>query len=203
VDGAPVTDLADPRPGRGLVDRFWHTWHAPRAAVRDEIDTGSEGRLVFYAMASSFVFTLASVAARALNPTAAVAGSWDAWVTTQVVVGTFFRPLALYGVAGLIGLLCRLAGGGGNHYQTRVAVFWTALVAAPAGFVLTVLGEGATGLAGAPSLVGQLLHGLGSVIWAVLLVPALAEAHGFRRTRGLWLALAGLALASAAVAALV
>lgn len=170
--------------------------------MRDEIETGSEGRLVFYAMASSFVFTLASVAARALNPTAAVAGSWDAWVTTQVVVGTFFRPLALYAVAGLIGLLCRLAGGRGSHYETRVAVFWTALVAAPAGLVLTVLGEGATGLAGAPAMVGQVMHGLGSVLWAVLLVPGLAVAHGFRTTLWLWLGLGGAAALSAALAAL-
>lgn len=197
-----MTGLAEPSAGRGLVDRFWQTWRAPRAAVRLEIETGSEGRLVFYAMAGSFVFTLASVAARVLNPTAAVAGSWDAWVTTQVVAGTFFRPLALYGVAGLIGLLCRLAGGRGSHYETRVAVFWTALVAAPAGLVLSVLGEGATGLTGAPTMVGQWLHGLGSVIWAALMVPGLAEAHGFRTTRGLWLGLAGLALVSAAVAAL-
>lgn len=181
--------------GNGLVDRVMRTWSAPRAAVAEEIATGSEGRLVFYALASSVVFTLAALAAKTLNPTEIIARSWEAWVTMQVVVGTFFRPLALYGVAGVIGLLCRAGGGSGSYYATRVAVFWTALVAAPAGLVLTMLGAAASGLLGAPALVGLAGQTLGSVLWAILLVPALAVAHGFASTRGLWAALGVVLLA--------
>ena len=174
--------------GNGLYDRAVRTWSAPRAAVLHEIETGSESRLVFYAFASSVLFTLAAVAAKTLNPTETIAQAWETWVITQVVVGTFFRPLALYGVAGIIGLLCRAGGGTGSYYATRVAVFWTALVAAPAGVALTVLGGGATGLLGAPEKIGLLGETLGSVVWAVLLVPALAVAHGFASTRGIWAA---------------
>jgi hypothetical protein len=180
---------ATPRPN-GLVDRWSRTWRETRAVVRDEIAAGSESRLVFYALAGSVLFTMAAVAAKTLNPTAVIARDWEQWVITQTVVGTFFRPLALYGVAGIAGLLCRAGGGTGSYYATRTAVFWTGLVAAPIGVALTILGAGATGLLGAPVKVGLLGETLGSVVWAFLLAPALAEAHGFTRTRGIWLVLA-------------
>jgi hypothetical protein len=133
---------------------------------------------------------MAAVAAKTLNPTEIIAQNREQWITTQIVVGTFFRPLALYLVAAVIGALCRAGGGQGSYYATRVAVFWTALVAAPAGVALTIFGAGATGLFGAPVKIGLLGETLGSVVWACLLVPALAEAHGFRSTRGIWAALA-------------
>lgn len=175
-------------PSNGLYDRIVRTWSAPRAAVLHEIETGSESRLLFYAFAGSVLFSLAALAAKTLNPTEVIARDWDQWVITQTVVGTFFRPLALYGVAAIIGLLCRSAGGGGSYYATRTAVFWTGLVAAPAGVALTVLGATATGLLGAPEKVGLLGETLGSVVWAVLLAPSLAAAHGFASTRGIWAA---------------
>jgi hypothetical protein len=171
----------------GLTDRFLRTWREPRAATRDEIASGSESRLVFYAFAGSVLFSMAAVAAKTLNPTEIIAQARETWVITQIVVGTFFRPLALYGVAAVIGLLCRSAGGTGSYYATRTAVFWTGLVAAPAGVLLTVIGATATGLLGAPAKIGLLGETLGSVVWAALLAPALAEAHGFRTTRGIWL----------------
>lgn len=183
-----MTTAAAPT-GNGLFDRMLRTWSAPRATVQHEIETGSESRLVFYAFAGSVLFSLAALAAKTLNPTEVIARDWDQWVITQTVVGTFFRPLALYGVAAIIGLLCRTAGGTGSYYATRTAVFWTGLVAAPVGVALTVIGATATGLLGAPEKVGLLGETLGSVVWAALLAPALATAHGFSSTRGIWSAL--------------
>ena len=170
-----------------LTDRALRTWVAPRAAVLDEIASGSEGRLVFYAMAGSVLYSIAAVAAQALHPVPVIAERWQEWLTTQVVAGVFFRPLALYAVAGVIGLLCRVAGGTGSYYDTRVAMFWTALVAAPAGIVLSVLGAGGAALFGAPLWVAHVGQTLGSAVWVVLLLPGLAAAHGFATSRPLWL----------------
>lgn len=170
-----------------LTDRALRTWVAPRAAVLDEIASGSEGRLVFYAMAGSVLYTIAAVAAQALHPVPAIAERWEAWLITQVVAGVFFRPLALYAVAGLIGLLCRVAGGTGSYYDTRVAMFWTAFVAAPLGIALSVLGAGGAALFDAPLWVAHLGQTLGSVAWVLLLLPGLAAAHGFETSRPLWL----------------
>lgn len=183
-----MADTTQDRQGFGLVDRFRRTWRDPRGAVRLELETASESRLLFYAFASSVLFTLAALAAKTLNPTPAIARDYQTWVVTQAVVGTFFRPLALYGVAAVIGLLCRSAGGHGSYQATRTAVFWTGLVAAPAGVALTALGAAATGLFGAPAEVGLLGETLGSVVWAALLAPGLAVAHGFASTRMIWAA---------------
>lgn len=166
--------------GNGLVDRIARTWSAPRAAVRDELATADEARLLFYAVAGSMLFTLSAIGAQALNPGAREAADFRLWVTTQVVVGTFFRPIGLYLSAGVIGLFCRWAGGVGDWRATRAAVFWTAFAAAPAALALAVIGALASGPGGAPDAVAAAGRSAGAVLWAVLLAPGLAEAHGFR-----------------------
>lgn len=166
--------------GNGLVDRIARTWVAPRAMVRREVETADEARLLFYVFAGSVLFTLSAVGAQRLDPAARVAQDHDQWVTTQVVVGTFIRPIGMYLAAGVIGGLCRLAGGRGDWRATRAAVFWTALAAAPPALVVAILGAAASGPGGAPDAVAAGARAAGSVLWAALLAPGLAEAHGFR-----------------------
>jgi len=205
VDGAAaVSGQPLPRPAApaGLVDRMAATWANPRAAVAREIAGAEESRLLFYAFAASLLFTLAAVGAQRLNPAPQVAQDFDQWVTTQVVVGTFVRPLGLYGAAALIGLACRAFGGRGGWRATRAAVFWTALVAAPAGVMLTLIGAAASGPGGAPPLAAALGQAGGSALWAALLAPALAEAQGFRSGLAVFGVFCALAAGVAAVAAL-
>lgn len=187
-------------PNMGLVDRMAATWRSPGAATAREIAAADEARLLFYAIAASALFSLAAVGAQILHPDVALAARFEQWVTTQVVVGTFIRPLGLYGAAALIGLVCRAFGGGGDWRATRTAVFWTGLVAAPAGVMLTVLGAAAAGHGGAPEAAAQAGHAAGSVIWAMLLAPALAQAHGFRSATPLYAGFAALALCIVALA---
>ncbi len=189
-------------PSAGLVDRMAETWRAPRAGVAREIASAEEARLLFYAFAASALFTMAALGAQNLNPSPEVARDFGQWATTQVVVGTFVRPLGLYGAAALIGLACRAFGGRGGWRATRAAVFWTALVAAPAGVMLTLIGAAATGLGGAPALAATLGHAAGSALWAVLLAPALAQAHGFRSGMAVFGVFCALGLCVAALAAL-
>lgn len=183
----------------GLVDRMCAMWREPRAATAREIATADEARLLFYAMAASALFSLAAVGAQTLNPDPTLAAQFDQWVTTQVVVGTFVRPLGLYGAAALIGLGCRAFGGRGDWRATRTAVFWSGLVAAPAGVMLTVIGAAATGYGGATAA-AQIGHAAGSALWALLLAPALAQAHGFRSAAPLYIAFVALAVGAAALA---
>jgi hypothetical protein len=179
---------------RGLVDRMARTWAAPRAVVRREIDAADEARLLFYAVAASALGALGLIGAQALNPAPGVAADFNRWVVTQTVVGLFFRPLGLYGAAALMALVCRRLGGRGGWRDTRAAVFWTALVAAPAGVALAVLGAAATGIGHAPAAVAAAGTAAGSALWAVLLAPALAEAHGLplRGVAGAFVGLAAL-----------
>jgi hypothetical protein len=183
----------------GLTDRLVRAWTAPRAAARLEIDAADEARLLFYAFAAAIFGTLGAIGAQSLNPSAGVAADPEQWTATQITVGLFVRPIGLYVAAALIGLMARAAGGAGGWRDTRVAVFWTALAAAPAGAVLAAAGAAAEAYGGAAGA-GRAGAAAGSVVWAALLAPALAEAHGFRSGLGVFAAIAAF---SAGVAALV
>jgi hypothetical protein len=194
-----VVRAAAASPGAGLVDRMARTWVAPRAAAAAEIAAASEPRLLFYAFAASLFAVLGAIGAQALNPDPAIAPAFEQWAATTFVVGLFMRPLGLYGAAALIGLVCRRFGGTGGWRDTRAAFFWTALTAAPAAAALEVLGAAATGLAGAGPAAAALGHAAGGVLWAALLAPALAQAHGFASA---WRVLACLAAVGAVLGAL-
>lgn len=166
---------------QSLTLRVLFFWADMRGSMRALIDEEpSEGRLLFFAMLSGFVVFLGSAASLWLDPaTGAIApDELTGRVAASFIGAVFFRTLALYGVAGIAGLLARRAGGLGGWRDTRAAVFWSALAAAPLGFAATVAdrlvlsGEGAGGL---------LLGSLAPMAFAVALSTCLAEVHGFRR----------------------
>ena len=174
---AAPADAARPQ---GLVDRIARTFREPRCAARFEIDTANEPRLLFYAVAASLFHVLGAIGSQILTPDPEAAADFDQWATTQVVIGAFFRPLGLYGAAARVGLICRGFGGSGGWRDTRAAFFWSGLAAAPAALALTLAAAGAVAMGGAPAWVGGLGGVAGGLVWAVLLAPGLAEAHGFR-----------------------
>jgi hypothetical protein len=174
------------------------TWADPRGGAADVIASAGEPRLAAYALAGSALSVMATVGAQSLNPAPGPAADMAGWLSAQLVAGLFVRTLALYAVAVLLGLACRAFGGTGSGRPTRAALFWSGLVAAPAAVALTLIGAALTGLAGAPGWAAEGGQALGSLVWAVLLAPALAEAHGFRSARGVYAGFAALALALAA-----
>ena len=179
--GDRVTERTAPL---GIVDRIGRTLRDPRGAVRLEIAHASEARLFFYAFMASVFATLTALGEQALNPQPGPAADPAQWTATQAAAGAFFRPLALYGVAGVIGLAARRLGGTGSWRATRAAVFWTAFAAAPFALILSMLGAvlgAATALGTAAPMAA---HALGSLLWAALLAPALGEAHALTAARG-------------------
>ncbi len=193
-----TAETSAPGPRLGLVDRIGRTFADPRGAVRAEIAGASESRLFFYAFMASVFATLTAIGEQAVNPAEGPARDLSQWVATQAASGAFFRPLALYAVAGLVGLSAALLGGRGSWRATRAAVFWTAFAAAPFALILGLGGAAvaaATGLGAGAQAVG---HGLGSMLWAVLLAPALGEARGLTTLR----AFGALALLAAVFAAI-
>ncbi|MGF1657877.1 MAG: YIP1 family protein [Rubrimonas sp.] len=182
---------------QGLVDRIAGTFRDPRGGARIEIDAANEPRLLFYAVAASLFHVLGAVGVQILTPDPEAAADFDQWATTQVVIGTFFRPLGLYAAAALIGLVCRAFGGRGGWRDTRAAFFWSGLAAAPAGLALTVAAAGAVAMAGAPAWIGDLGGVAAGLVWAWLLGPGLAEAQGFRSGARVFAVFAALAAGAA------
>ena len=163
----------------GMVWRVLAAWADLRGSMRAELDRGpTEGRLLYYAVLSGLVWFLGRAALLAWGP-AAPAMTPDlfrARIAAELISAVFFRTLALYALAAIIGAIARAAGGSGSWRDSRAALFWAALVAAPAilaAHLLSVLLTGVPGQAGAiAGMLGALAFG-----WAA--AHCIAEAHGF------------------------
>lgn len=167
-------------PSSGLAWRALAAWADLRGSLRAELERGpSEGRLLYYAVLSGLVWFLGRAALVAWGPEAPAltADMFRARIAAELVSAVFFRTLALYALAAVIGAVARAAGGTGSWRDSRAALFWAALVAAPAvlaAHLLSVLLTGVPGQAGAiAGMLGALAFG-----WAA--AHCIAEAHGFR-----------------------
>ncbi|HUF87825.1 MAG TPA: YIP1 family protein [Thermohalobaculum sp.] len=181
----------------GLVWRVLTAWTDLRGALRAELDRGpTEGRLLFYAMLSGLIWFLGRAALVAWGPLAPIypPDEFRARLAAELVSSVFFRTLALYALAALAGAIARAAGGTGGWRDSRAALFWAALVAAPAilaAHLLSVL------LTGVPGQAGAIAGMLGALAFGWVAAQCIAEAHGFRS------ALRVLAVMAALVAAFI
>ena len=162
----------------GVVVRVLTAWVDLRGTMRAVMEAGpSEGTLLAFAMASGMLRFLGRLAELWLGPEAVRAGRdlLLSRIGAEFAGAMVFRVLALYALALLLWVGVRAAGGAGGPRPTRIALFWSALVAAPVMLAATLAGLGA----GAAGLALELAAGLA---FAVALAAGLAEAHGFRST---------------------
>ena len=165
--------------GAGLVWRVLGAWADLRGSLRTELArVPVEGRLLFYAMLSGAIWAAGEVMVLryAVAGTTAAEEEFLGRAAGLVGAALFARTLALYGVSALAHAVARALGGQGGWYASRAAVFWAALVSAPAMMALSLLTLLVTGEAKAAGTISQ---ALGSVILAWAMGACLAEAHGF------------------------
>lgn len=172
-----IREAAVPQP---LAWRVLGAWADLRASMRTELDRApGEATLLAYVMLSGLIWFLGRVAMLKLGP---IAPSLDPdyalkRIAVEFVSSLFFRTLAMYGVAALAGAVAMRAGGRGSWRDSRTAIFWAALVAAPvmlAGTLLSLL------MSGVPAEVGMIARMLGALAFAWAVAHCIAEAHGFR-----------------------
>lgn len=163
----------------GFVARVLTAWIDPRASMRSILasDPG-EARVLSFAMLSGALLFVA----RAIE-LAAGAAPLPAEVPAEAAFASVFLfqvmvwPLLLYGLAAVVGLLARAAGGDGGWRDTRAAVCWAAMIQAPIELLFAVFGV-ATGLARTG---GAFLSLVASLFLVVALAYCISEAHGFTR----------------------
>ena len=173
-----------------FTGRVAAAWTNPARSWRAEASRGlREGRLLALAFGATLFLTLGRVGAEIALPQIASGEARTAWIAATVFTGFSFGVLALYGVAALTRLVCRLFRGDGGWAESRLALFWSGLAAGPAAAALHIIGA----LAGFPAVGG----GAASLVWAVLFAPMLAAAHGFAA----WRVYAAFAVIAAAVTA--
>lgn len=169
-------------PPSGLVWRVLGAWADLRAAMRVELARGpSEGRLLYYAILSGLIWFIGRAILLAWGPKGPTLSpdEFQRLLGAALVSSVFFRTIALYVVAAIAGAVARGFGGTGSWRDSRAAVFWGALVAAPAILGATMLSLLLTGV---PGQAAEIASMLGALVSAWVLAHCLAEAHGFAST---------------------
>ncbi|MEM9783719.1 MAG: YIP1 family protein [Pseudomonadota bacterium] len=191
-----------PQPSEsGFFARVLTAWFDLRQSMRGILATDPpEGRILMFAMLhglilfAAYALEVGAEAARFINlpsQTFQQQASLSAKVAAGFTAFLILRPLFLYALAGVSGLVARWAGGRASWREGRAAVCWAALVSAPVSFVCSLPGilvPLSTGVDIAFSLAGVLM-------FVIALSYCLAEAHGFRRVWMVFLVLGGTAAA--------
>ena len=183
-----------PEPAASMPGRIREAWlDMPGSTRRLLAENPSEGRLLFYVIASDMVFFLSWALKTLLAPTAAAAAALPLHIGLWLIAALLLRTLSLYAFAALARTVGRAFGGTAGWREARAGVFWGALVAAPFGLLAALLGlavaaaEPAHPFLGAPVFALPPYYiGLVPFLWFV--AAGLATAHGF--ARGAWTFLA-------------
>jgi hypothetical protein len=184
----------------GVVAAIARAYRDPRGAMARRLSGGpDEGRALFdlfLACGLGFVASLPAAlrAAQRLDIPDAQTGA----IAAHLFGYLFVAPLLAYGLAALVHLAARAAGGRGGFAEARAAVFWSLLLAAPLALALALAGV-AVEAADDPRLLRLLdvLGYAGAAFWLWLFAASLAEAEGFAATGRVAAVLAALALGAA------
>ena len=187
-----------------LARRILDGWRDMPASVRRLVaEAPSEGRLLFYVLLSDLIFFVSWSAKTLLIPTPDAISDGPSDIAFWLVVALLCRTSAMYIFSMVAGAGARLAGGKASWPETRAAVFWGALVAAPVGFIIAIIvsvaaasglitvSGGSVGAAPAPHVAGFI-----PFVWFVS--AGVAEVHGFRRA---WIVGAAIVVSSMAALA--
>jgi hypothetical protein len=182
-------------PTGGVLWRILGAWADLRGSMRAELDRDpSEGRLLFYVMFAGLFHFVGAAMVLAYGPLALTMPEdvFRGQIAASFVAIFFLLSLLYYAVAATGGGLARAMGGTGSWYDSRAAMFWAALVAAPAILASKLL---ALILAGLPGAVVGSVEMLGEVAFAWATAHCFAEAHGFASVWKVLAVVAGLAAA--------
>lgn len=186
--------------GMGLLERLLGAWRDMRESTRALIaENPSEARLLFFVLLSDVIFFLSRTLSLVVAPGSAASKFLPVEIGIWLILALLGRTLTLYVFSGLVGFVCRALGGQGSWRDTRAAVFWASLVAAPVGVAGALIGAAFERLsASLPILatdifvIAPLSIGIVAFVWFVS--AAVAEAQRFTRTSPVFMAFAVLTL---------
>jgi hypothetical protein len=122
--------------GMSVSQRMALSYMDMRATTRALIEENpGEARLLFFVLLSDVIFFLSRGLALVISPGSAASERLPLEIGLWLVAALFLRTAVLYGFSAFVAAVCRVLGGRGSWRDTRAAVFWASLVAAPIGVV--------------------------------------------------------------------
>lgn len=145
------------------------SWRSPRAVIRRKVSDLREGRALAFLMGAVVLIFVGQWPFLQRQAVTDPSIPFDARVGGALMAIIFVLPLLAYLLAGLLHLALRAMGGQGRGFDSRMAVFWGLLAAAPLfllngllrgmlGDTPAVMGAGALMLVAFVVLVGVMLH---------------------------------------------
>lgn len=183
-----------------LYERITDAWKDMRLSTRRLIaEQPSEARLLFYVLMSDMVFFLSWSIKAIIAPSAAAAERMPLEIGFWLVVALFMRTSCIYLFSIVLGSAVRIMGGRASWRETRTAVFWGALVAAPFGFLLalvTVLFRVLEPMIPAlgEDVIALLPYWISIMPFLWFISAGLSEAHGFENTSTVFVVMTGVSL---------
>lgn len=174
--------------GMSVSRRMALSYRDMRTTTRALIEENpGEARLLFFVLLSDVIFFLSRGLSLVISPASAAAERMPLEVGLWLVIALFLRTAVLYGFSAFVAAGARILGGRGSWRDTRAAVFWASLVAAPIGVLGSLIAAGFAHLERFWPVFGSDAFALpalsiGIVVFVFFLSAAVAEAQRFRKT---------------------
>ncbi|QHQ34811.1 YIP1 family protein [Algicella marina] len=180
-------ELAEQAENRiGLGPRIWSSFRDMRAATRRLIEEQpSEQRLLFFVLLSDIIFFLASAMQTVVAPPEAMKEEIPLGIGLVLIGALLLRTTCMYVFSFFLNIASKAFGGQGTWRDTRIGVFWGALVAAPVGFLMALLTVGMEWLKPSFPVFGNqwvtmLPYWIGVIPFMWIVSQGLAEAQRFK-----------------------
>ncbi|KAB7615930.1 hypothetical protein F9L33_03985 [Amylibacter sp. SFDW26] len=183
-----------------MLERIWDAWKDMRTSARRLIDEApDEARLIFMVLLSDLVFFLSwsikTVVAPMSSATELIPIEVSLWLVAALMVRTAFMYLFSFIVYGA----CKLFKGQGTWYETRVCVFWAALVSAPFGFIAALVTVSMYGLEDYVPLfreewISLPPYWLGLIPFVWFISEGISESHKFKNSSPVFMVMSLLSL---------
>lgn len=184
-----------------LAERIYDGWRNMRDATsRLLAEDPSESRLLFYVLMSDMIFFLSWSIKTIIAPMSGAAERMPLEIGGWLIFALLCRTSAMYVFSMVVGSFCRVCGGSGDWKDTRAAVFFGALVAAPFGFLFALITVMLYALEPTFPVLGAdwialWPYSLSLVPFVWFISAGVATAHGFKNTSTVFAAMSCVAVA--------
>jgi hypothetical protein len=183
-----------------MLERIYDAWKDMRTSSRRLIDENpNEGRLVFLVLLSDLIFFLSWCIKTVVAPMSSAAHLIPLEISIWLVGALMARTAFMYMFSFIVYGFSKLFRGQGTWYETRVCVFWAALVSAPFGFIAALVTVSMYGLEEYVPLfreewISLPPYWLGLIPFIWFISQGISEAHKFKNSSPVFMVMTLLSL---------
>lgn len=184
----------------GMIERIYDAWFDMRSSARRLIsENPDEGRLVFLILLSDLIFFLSWSIKTVVSPISSAADYIPAEIGIFLVGALMVRTPFMYLFSLVVFGFAKLFGGQGSWYETRVCVFWAALVSAPFSFIAALVTVGMHGIEDYVPIfreewISLPPYWLGLIPFVWLISEGISESHKFKNSSPVFIVMTLLSL---------